>query len=109
TGIFGRVVGPQIVADATDHVSGVDLATFVAKLNGMAFFDGSSPPTKLPDFPDRREVLGGNRPLKTLESNLVKNGAFDHVRLNSFPSRSKLQANNTVDIPAFKDRAGNQA
>ena len=69
--------------------------------------NGLAPPGKLPDFPDRLEVLVGDRPLTSIDANLVANGAFDHVHFNYYPSRPKLQASNTIEIPAFKDRAGN--
>ena len=106
--VLAHVEGPRIVAEVMDHGSGVDLKTVVLKLNGAAIFDGAAPPTTLPEFPDRLEVLVGGRALKTLDTNLVMNGAFDHVRFNYFPSRPKLQPNNTVERPAFKDRAGNE-
>jgi hypothetical protein len=107
--IFARVQGPQVVAEVKDLGSGVDLATVVVKLNGKVIFDGAAPPGALPDFPDRLEVVVGGKPLKSLDTNLVRDAAFDRVIFNYFPSRPNLQANNTVEIPPFKDRGANPA
>ena len=105
--ILARIQGPRLSADLGDHGSGIDLKTLVIKLNGTAIFDGMTPPTTLPVFPDRLEVLVGDRPLTTLGPNVVQNAVFDRVRFNYFPSRPKLQANNTLEEPVFKDRGGN--
>jgi hypothetical protein len=108
SGIFASVQGPKVVVEVQDHGSGVDLKTVVAKLNGTVFFDGATP-TPLSEFPDRLEVVVGGKPLKSLDANLVRDAAFDRVIINYFPSRPNVQANNTIDLPVFKDRAGNPA
>ncbi|MGH7893979.1 MAG: IPT/TIG domain-containing protein, partial [Candidatus Binatia bacterium] len=108
TGLITVVQGPRLSVDLMDHGSGIDLKTVVATLNGTAFFDGAAPPGIPSTFPDRLEVLVGNRPLKTIDANLVRDGAFNGIHFNYFPSRPKLMASgNTLAVGPLKDRAGN--
>jgi hypothetical protein len=110
SGLAAVVQGPQLLVDLKDLGSGIDLGTVVAKLNGTPFFDGTAPPGVLKTFPDRLEVLVGNRPLKAVDANLVRDGAFNDVRLSYFPSRPKLMASgNMLTLGPFKDRIGNAA
>ena len=108
TGLAASVQGPQLFVDLVDYGSGIDLKTVVATLNGTAFFDGAAPPGVPFYFPNRLEVLVGDRPLQRIDLALVRDGAFNHVRLKYFPSRPKLMAaGNVLDMSPFKDRAGN--
>jgi len=108
SGLTARVQGPRLLVDLTDHGSGIDLKTVVATLNGTPFFDGAAPPGIPKTFPDRLDVLVGNRPLKTIDANLVRDGAFNQVTFNYFPSRPKLMASgNMLALGPFTDRAGN--
>jgi hypothetical protein len=110
SGTLARVRGPRLVVDIADKGSGIDLHSVVAKLNGTAFFSGASPPGVLPVFPDRLEVLVGDRALTNVDMALVRDGAFDRVRLHYFPSRPKLQpTNNRLEVEPVVDRAHNPA
>ncbi len=103
-----NVTGPKVLVDLTDSGSGVDLATIVATLNGTAFFDGHAPPTLLPFFPDRLEITIGGRLVETLGPDLVKDGAFERVILEYWPSRPKLKPTaNRVEVGPSADHAGN--
>ncbi|HEV7731218.1 MAG TPA: IPT/TIG domain-containing protein, partial [Candidatus Binatia bacterium] len=107
-----NVTGPKLLVNLTDSGSGIDLETIVAKLNGVAFFDGKAPPTLLPFFPDRLEITIGGRAIETLGPDLgpdiIKNGAFEHVILEYWPSRPKLKpTGNRVEVGPSFDRAGN--
>jgi hypothetical protein len=100
----------SVVVDLTDSGSGIDLTTLRAVVNGYGFFDGATPLTLLPTFPDRLQIRVGSQLLTSISPQIVQLAAFPHVTLTWQPNAQRLRrdrAPNEVSIAPLADRAGN--